>query len=276
MSKYQHSTEEVILVPVTGSWISCKSVNPAPNANNENSKQVFDKLKPMKCNPENDTLCILSVMPAVPPFVDEKILKQAEIEVSAPLKGRKSPYSEKSTRGYRSGRRSSLIPCRKVKIDEKVSSNDWVIGTDEFKGVKFVADFEHGDSFVRAKGCGMWILSEELPFPAITLKSTQSIYAEEGQNIFEIRGVCYEHTACTEMFVTNEIENNLKKVGLFCGNHSLGFWIYRNLKDDSSPLINKTVSLFETYADRRLESHLFTGLERLLAKNMTKHLHKKL
>ena len=266
MSNFQHSSEEVILIPVTGSWISSQSVLKPPNASNENSVQIFENLKPKKCN--SDTLCVVPVMPAVPPYVDEAVLKDSEnhVEVSAPLKGRKSPYSDKSVRGYRSGRRSSLIPCRKVQSGEKLSPSDWVIGTDKLNDSKYVADFEHGTVYVRAKGCGMWIASEEIPFPAITLQKTESIYAQEGQELSEIRGVCFEHTSCTEMLVTGEIENNLNKIGLVCGNHPLGFWIYRNLKDDSSPLISKTVSMFETYGDRRLESHLFTGLERCISK----------
>ena len=266
MNRFQHSSEEVILVPVTGSWISSQSIHQPPNANNENSIQTFNNLKPRKCN--ENTLCVVAVMPAVTPYADEAVLKESEkhIEARAPLKGRKSPYSDKSARGYRSGRRSSLIPCRKVQSGETIPPSDWVIGADESNGSKYVADFEHGNILVRAKGCGMWLQDDDIPFPAITLQKTGSMYAEEGQDLSEIRGVCFEHTSCTEMLVTGEIENNLHKVGLICGNHPLGFWIYRNLQNDSSPLITKSVSLFETYGDRRLESHLFTGLERLIPK----------
>lgn len=268
MSKYQHSKEEVILVPVPGSWISCQSVLPPPDADNENSIQVSNRLKPIKCNPENDTLCIIPVMPTLTPYVDESVLNKSknQIEILAPLKSNKSPYSEKSVHGYRSGARSSLVPCRKIKSTDTISSSDWVIGTDDLNGVKYIADFEHGEVFVRIKGCGMWLLGRENKFPDITLEKSESRFAEKDQEVFDVRGVCYEHTSCTEMLATSAIENNLNKAGFFCGNHSLGFWIYRNLKDDNTPLLTKTVSLFETYSDRRLESHLFAGLEKLLSK----------
>lgn len=264
----QHSSEEVILIPVPGVWISPQLIHPPPNANKENSLITFERLKPKKYNSESNDFCIVPVMPAVPPYIDAKFLNDSQnhIEISAPLKGRKSPYSDKSSRGYRSGRRSSVFLCRKVPSGQQISASDWVVAANHLDGSKYVVDFEHGNILIRAKGCGMWIQSDDLPFPAITIQSAKSKYAEEGQTIFEIRGVCFENTSVTEMLSTQQIEDNLRKVGLACGNHSLGFWIYRNLKEDNSPLITKTVSIFETLGDRRLESHLLVGLERLLAK----------
>ena len=268
MNKYLHSSEEVILVPVPGAWISSSLVQPPADATDENSQTVFHELFPKKYDNSKDDFCIVPVMPAVPPYVDEKVLQESSknIQISAPLKGRKSPYSNKSARGYRSGRRSSLIPCRKLPPNTETTDKDWVIAIEGINGPKYVIDFEKGDVFLRAKGCGMWILDDDLPFPAITLQSAASIYARDDQKVSEVRGVCFVHTSSTEMYVTGQIEANLAKVGLVCGNHPLGFWLYKNLEGDVSPLIQKTVSLFETYGDRRLESHLLTGLERLLEK----------
>lgn len=68
------------------------------------------------------------------------------------------------------------------------------------------------------------------------------------------------------MFSTQQINENLNKVGLLSGNNPIGFWIFGEIKGDISPLITKVVSIFETYGDKRLESHLFTSLEILISK----------
>lgn len=84
------------------------------------------------------------------------------------------------------------------------------------------------------------------------------MHAPEGTTASEIRGICFENTSCTEMYATHEIEQNLAKIGLVCGNHSIGFWFYENLQNDSTPNVHKSVSLFETLGDYRLESHVFS------------------
>lgn len=120
----QHQSKQVKLIQVPGKWIPCSAVLPAPDANIENSMTTYNLLKPKKFTPDSDNLCIVPVMPAVPPPIDEKVLKEAVVEIRAPLKGTKRQYSDKCFIGYRSGTRSCLIPCRKVKSDEKVSEDD--------------------------------------------------------------------------------------------------------------------------------------------------------
>lgn len=267
MSLYQHQEEKIELIAVPGSWIPSQSVVPPEKANNENVLKTFELLQSKRASPDNDILCIVPVMPAVPPTIDESVLIESKkhVEVSAPLKGKKSPYSDKTSKGYRSGSRSCIALCRKIKSGDSISSNDWVIASDK-DGSKYVLDSEAGTVLVRIKGCGMWSNTNDLPFPAITLMDSKSRYAPEGKSVSEIRGVCFENTSCTEMISTAEIEENLNKIGLYCGNHPLGFWIFGKLENDPSPLITKTVSIFETVGDRRLESHLFPGLDNLISK----------
>lgn len=266
MFNFLHQSEEVILIPVPGTWVSCQSVSPPPEIN-EKSLQAID-IVPHKYTPDNDDLCITPIMPTVLPFVDESILKELRnnVQILAPIKGKKSPYSDKSSHGYRSGNRSSIVMCRKINSNTQITPNDWVIATDSKDGSKYVIDLEHGNIAIRVKGCGMWTKKNDIPFPAIGVEDGISRFAPKDKKVINIRGVCYMSTACTEMFSTNQIEENLNKVGLLCGNHSLGFWIYENLQNDPAPLITKTVSLFETLGDFRLESHLFPGLDLLLPK----------
>ncbi|KAK8886879.1 hypothetical protein M9Y10_037912 [Tritrichomonas musculus] len=268
MNNYEHATNEIILVPVPGVWISSQSIQPAPAADLENSKTTFELFKPKRYSSDNENFCIVPAMPAVPPFIDESDLKEAlnNIEISAPLKGRESPYSNKKSRGYRSGRRSCVVPCRKINFNQVLSSSDWVIGTDGSNGSKYIVDFENGDELIRVKGCGMWLPDDDLPFPAITLQESESRHAPEGCHVSEIRGVCFENTACTESSATNQISEVLAKFGILSGNYPLGFWIYKDIQNDIAPLITKTVSIFKTLGDRRLESHLLTGFEKLLSK----------
>lgn len=263
-----HSTEKVTLIQVPGSWIPCQLIQPPPKANKENSITTYESIIPKKISFQNDLLCTIPSIPAVSPFVDTEILQklQNQIELSAPLKGDKSMYSCTKALGYRSGSRSSIIPCRKVKSSDLLSPTDWVIGTDEANNTKYVVDFDKGTTFIRAKGCGMWLNNFRIAFPSIMIKKSHSIYAPKGKTVLEISGVSYLKTSLHEMSSTMIIEANLNKIGLFCANHSIGFWIYKKIECDSSPLFEKTVSIFETLGDCRLECHLLTGLERLLAK----------
>lgn len=263
MNIYSHSKEEIILVPVPGMWISYQSVCPPPPADKENSIQIYENFKPKKSSTTNDDLCIVPVMPAVPPYYERNEKKYGII---APLKFSESPYSSKRSRGYRSGSRSSIIPCRKIKYKDPISPTDWVIYSDEKTDIKYVIDFEKGTILLRIKGCGMWLQNEAIQFPGFTMQPTKSMHASDDQIVSEIRGVCFENTSLTEMYATNQIEANLNKIGLVCGNHALGFWLYGEVKNDTAPLIQKTVSLFETYGDRRLEANLIVGLELLLVK----------
>lgn len=263
-----HSSEEVVLVQVPGSWFPCNIIHPSPKANNENSIKAFDSIKPKKISKHSDILCNIPSIPAVPPFIEDHKYKKLydQIEILAPLKNEKSPYSDIKTHGYRSGRRSSIIPCRKIKYEETISESDWIICTDEANKIKYVADFEHGTTLIRAKGCGMWLKSFDIFFPSIKIERSFSKFAPTGKTVVDVYGVSYYSTSLHEMSSTNQIEANLNKIGLVCANHSIGFWIYRKIECDSSPLVDKTVSMFETLGDYRLESHLLTGLERLLVK----------
>ena len=254
-----HSSETIYLVKAPGIWIPKENVKAPEKATYENSIIVNDLLSPKKIAEDQDIYAANPCMPAIPPKFDINDQKE---EVNAPIKGKSSPYSDVVSKGYRSGRRSALIPCRIVKIDDN-TKNEWFIAKDSHNN-GYVPDFDKFDVYLRVKGCGMWIQDEDIPFPGITNKDESSIHASEQQKIVEIRGVCFLNTSPTEIYVNQQIENILNKMNLRSGNRSLGFWIYKNLKNDASPLIEKTVSIFETLGDRRLETHLLAGLEELI------------
>jgi hypothetical protein len=108
----------------------------------------------------------------------------------------------------------------------------------------------------------MWIGSEPSPFPSITLEEWKDLLISGP--MYDIRGVAFPHTASTELYATAKVNSFLSHLNMIPANVPVGMWIYGPLKDDSSPLIEKAVGLFETVSDKRLENHLLAGFERFI------------
>lgn len=267
MQKYFHSTTHIPCKPVPGIWVSSQNILPPTDADESNSQIPLQMLQPKPFSPNNDNYCVIPTMPALPPTILEP---SQEVQLQAPLKCRYSPYSNKTSFGFQSGLRSLVIPCKIM--HPKQPSEVWIVAEDSRTGEQYIPDSENGDVLIRAKGCGMWLPDQDLPFPAITLAPIYSFHAKEGQELLQIRGVCFPNTSATEIFVNDQIEESLNKIGLMSANHSIGFWLYKDLQNDVSPLIQKSVTLFKTLGDRRLETHLFAGLEKLIPKKFTEKL----
>ena len=257
------SSETIKIVPSHGVWIPMSAINPPPVATLENAKELIEFAKPLFIDSTQKTRSVRPIMPATTPTIDPEYLSKAQNEIAAPIKGALSPANPAvQATGYRSGARSAVIPC-KVFPPEADTSYLWVIATSS-EGEKFVPD-PKGTVFIRLKGCGMWLNENQLPFPGITSNPCTSRYAEEGAtDLIDIRGVAYPHTSCTEEYVASVLQPAFEHYNLLVGNYSLGFWIYGPLEDDPYPLIPKSVSIFKTLGDRRLESHLLLGLERFI------------
>ena len=112
-----------------------------------------------------------------------------------------------------------------------------------------------GDKLYRLKGCGNIIeFSKEFDnFPV----------EETCPNQFEIRGSMFQHTAIRELYMTQIIGECLKPQGFITGNSPLGMWEY-NLENDSLSEIKKYCAFYETIGDKRLSTHLLTGINKLL------------
>ncbi|EAX95193.1 hypothetical protein TVAG_032600 [Trichomonas vaginalis G3] len=109
----------------------------------------------------------------------------------------------------------------------------------------------------------MWIESDPVPFPGLTLQKLNSSWYPE-VDAQEIRGVAFPRTAATEIYSTNKIQERLSQIGVETGNKSLGFWIYDGVEGDPAPKIDKCVVIMKTLGDRRLETHLLMGIEEVI------------
>lgn len=249
------------IVPVPGKWIPSSSIMPPSPVTTENVNDLHKYLASFPYNPfEPEKYAIIPAMPATYPQIRET---DFVFSVSAPLKFDKSPYSPNTKEtAYRSGRRSCVAPCSE--------DGEWIIAYDK-SGKRYSPDFEHGTHNIRLKGCGMHVKNEEFQFPGITLMESTSFHSPD-RNVVEIRGVAFPHTSATELYVTPIINEYLEKINMVSGNIPLGMWIYGPLQGDESPLVEKSVVLMETIGDKRLENHLFIGIERMMEKLITQEI----
>ncbi|KAH0789706.1 Adenylyltransferase and sulfurtransferase MOCS3 [Histomonas meleagridis] len=250
-------SEEVPLVPVPGIWVQSSDIIPPSVANPENAANFLNNIKIDPISKDSTTRAIIPVLPAITAtikHVDRPILTQA------PLKHSDSPYTNTHYKGIRSGQRSSIIRCT-----DSPPPNSWIIAYGP--NCNYSPD-PQGNTYLRLKGCGMWTSSTPLPFPGITLEDTNSRYFKESTEtpvkLVDIRGYSYPITSSTELYMSQKLTSIFNKLGLLFGNEPLGFWNYANLLNDPTPLIQKSVAIFRTYGDLRLEHHLFSGLELFL------------
>lgn len=105
------------------------------------------------------------------------------------------------------------------------------------------------NGFIRLKGCG----NLDLEFNVENME-----YPVGGK---EIRGCCFEYTVIREQFMTFYINEKLKEFGLFTGNFPLKYWKYHYA---CLPAIDKYCGVFATFGEKRLGSHLISGITQLL------------
>ncbi|KAH0786590.1 Adenylyltransferase and sulfurtransferase MOCS3-1 [Histomonas meleagridis] len=246
-----HSCEKVPIVPVPGFWVPASNVLPPPDASIENAHIVSDLLKPKLSGGAKNLNIIIPVMPALAPVFSCDSKKS---QIRAPLKQIESPYSPIHSEAYRSGRRSCIVAS-------STSQGEWSIAEGP-NGENYYPD-PNGDILIRVKGCGMWITSDPTPFPGFTTLETTTDHFPDLE-VHEVRGVAFPTNASSEMYASRLISQTFEKISLLSGNYPLGFWIYDNLQNDPTPSISKCAAIFLTHGDRRLESHLLTGLEKLL------------
>ena len=255
--------EEVEIVPSIGKWVSVKDVPypvPADQKNSYDVKAKFGSWHPFE---GSDQVFVQHAMPCVTPNFP---IPEGEDVVGLPMKGENSPYKEGvKIVGKRSGRRSAIIPASY----EKMEGVDWIIGYDpEMKPL--YPNSENPQFLLRLKGCGMWLKSTPFDFPGITIQPLPSVHFPDIETV-EIRGTAFPATVSNEMYTTQEIIKMMDILGLRHMNEPMGFWMYGKLKDgmDPCPTIPKSCSIFKTIGDRRLESHLLQGLERMILHEMT-------
>ena len=250
------NTEFVTIVPHPAKWISINSINPPPNSDPSLLPSLIQLTQP---SPSSSTQThhsiITSFMPStIPSFNDNNA-----IQGLAPIKNSHSPYSDFIAKGYRSGRRSAIIPC-------KISNNkkDWIIAYQQDNEPLTPCDIKEATDLIRLKGCGMWIESDQCEFPGFTLRETTSCHAKNDEKLYEIRGCAFKNTALTEIYATQKISESLARINVTCGNIPLGTWFYDPIDQDQTPLIQKAVVVMKTLGDKRLETHLLAGMEQLL------------
>jgi len=142
--------------------------------------------------------------------------------------------------GYQSGKRSAIVPWE--------------------------------GKYYRLKGCGN--LTQGFP-----LEPMQSYHP----NAKEIRGCQFLHTALREQYMTWEITQILEKHDIIVGNIPAGIWKYPSDQEEYEklglknvcPRVDKYCGVFETFAEKRLATHLLQGIEVFLHYLIDHHLSEK-
>ena len=127
--------------------------------------------------------------------------------------------------------------------------------------------------FYRLKGCG----NDERGF---NIQKTEGVMVE-----IVTRGSQYDSTCFRELFYSEKVDENLKKINIRCANLPVGFWQYgkdlhilpkENIKkedipnlENQMPEVDKYCGIFHTLGDKRLRTHLLCGLEKILEKIAT-------
>ncbi|CAE8650434.1 unnamed protein product, partial [Polarella glacialis] len=75
-----------------------------------------------------------------------------------------------------------------------------------------------------------------------------------------VRGCCFEHTADTELRMTELASKALAEAGLECANRSAGSFRYVPDVEWPLPKVERWCAVFETLGNARLGDHLLAGL----------------
>ena len=254
--------QPVTLVPSIGKWISAKDIPFPVPADENNSYEVKAKFGCWKPFEGSDQTFVQHAMPCVTPSFK---VPDGEDVIGLPMKGTSSPFAKGIiVKGARSGRRSAIIPASYERAEEY----EWIVGYDrEMKPM--YANQEKPQFYLRLKGCGMWLESTPYEFPGITIQPLPSVHFP-GIDTVEVRGTAFPATVSNEMYTCPEITKMFDLLGLRHINDPMGFWYYGDLKEgDPCPTIPKCCSVFKTIGDRRLESNLLFGLERMILNELS-------
>ena len=123
-------------------------------------------------------------------------------------------------------------------------------------------------NYYRLKGCG----NDEIGF---NLLKSEGYFLE-----FNTRGSQYNCTCFRELYYSEKVDKELKKINIPCANIPVGFWKYdknlyvlpnEKIKKENMPIlenkvpeIDKYCGIFRTLGDKRLRTHLLCGLEKIL------------
>ena len=240
------------LVPGRAWWIPASDIRPAPAATVENAQEAVDALGVIKAGPDSDIPIVQHAMPCICPACP---IPTGEPVVQAPFKGTESPYAPGIiTKGVQSGRRTTICGASRTKGDV-----DWVIAYD-VDGAPIYPNPENPEFYLRLKGSGMWIPSDPVPFPGITLKPLPS-FRHPGVDTIEVRGTAFPKTATSDIINNPLINAMTDRFGLRWNNIPLGMWYYAPMDNDPAPNIPKVCNVMKTKGDRRYESNLSGGLE---------------
>jgi hypothetical protein len=243
------SSEATTVIPVPGRWYSASGISAPPSATPELALSIRRLLDCAIYSDTDPRVAANPTMPATLPVLPAP----AATPTLAPLKG---SAGDVSAAGFRSGARSAVVRAR-----PSSSPSDWAIAVTR-DGIPLTPDAD-GPLMVRLKGCGMWLASAPIDFPGITVRDGTSFWAKAGDAVVEIRGVAFANTAATEQWVLGRMEPFFERMGFMLGNLPLGAWEYGALAGDVAPKVPKFVSVMQTFGDKRLETHLLVGLERI-------------
>lgn len=183
--------------------------------------------------------------------------------IQAPFKSTSSPYAPGVVSyGVQSGRRSVILGASKTKGDV-----DWIIAYDTDDSPIY-PNPENPEFYLRLKGCGMWIPSDQYPFPGITLKPLPS-FRHPGIDTIEVRGTAFPKTATSDTINNPKINAMMSKFGLHGCNTPLGMWYFAPMENDPAPNIPKVCNILKTNGDRRYESNVAAGLEIILREKVS-------
>ncbi|OMJ67500.1 hypothetical protein SteCoe_35324 [Stentor coeruleus] len=201
--------------------------------------------------PQNAEVCLEEVQVNVYDFDPE--LVQNDTSESGKLKVLSRLQSPQNLGSDYESLLLPALPCQDL-LDSKLSylgigylkAQSGISGIKSGKRSALIPD---GDRFLRLKGCGN--LTEGFTIEPM-------VYPEDKK---EIRGCCFQNTVIREQFMTWKINQALKSEGYFTGNIPLKYWEYQT---SEYSLIKKYCGVFVTLGEKRLGSHLLTGLFKLL------------
>jgi hypothetical protein len=113
--------------------------------------------------------------------------------------------------------------------------------------------------YYRLKGCGD--LDAGFPVIPVVLDSSSPLPSGEVQ----IRGAMFANTCATELAMSHEVEMAVRCIGFVAANSPVGWWQY-TLEGAEVPFpeVQRCCGIFETVGDRRLFTHVLSGLDLLL------------
>jgi hypothetical protein len=80
----------------------------------------------------------------------------------------------------------------------------------------------------------------------------------------EIRGCAFRHTATVESRWSTELGDSMKPLGIASANEAVGWWEYDDPNMPLGPLVRPVCIIQRTYGDRRLSTHVLSGIEKIL------------